>query len=92
MCSFALIPQQGGAKFQFNSQPVSKRAFVCRVTARRTAGSDVDSDADEAAVVVRRPKKGPAYQYSAHEDTAILRAFARSLSEPQRLICAYFMA
>ena len=50
-----------------------------RVSSRRKVDTEGDnSDASEAAAVVRRPKKGPVYQYSAHEDTAILRAFARS--------------
>ena len=50
-----------------------------RVSSRRKVDTEGDnSDASEAATVVRRPKKGPVYQYSAHEDTAILRAFARS--------------
>lgn len=52
-----------------------------RASSRRKVDIEGDnSDASEAAAVMRRPKKGPAYQYSAHEDTAILRAFARSAS------------
>ena len=43
----------------------------------------VDSDAEEsepeaAGQTVKRPKKRPTYRYSVQEDTAILRAFARS--------------
>ena len=61
----------------------TRLGFLRRASSRRKADTEGDnSDASEAAAVVRRPKKGPAYQYSAHEDTAILRAFARSAPCP----------
>ena len=56
---------------------------------RHKAGSENDdSEADLAAEVVTRPKKGPVYKYSVEEDNAILRSFARSFLLPE-IVCMH---
>ena len=50
---------------------------LCRV--KRRADSDAE---DSEAAGQKRPKKTPAYKYTVDDDTAILRAFARSAPHP----------